>query len=43
MCHTLIQEEITAYHRDGFVVLRNCYDLENEVRPFNERLAKSSA
>lgn len=36
----LTQEEVNAYHRDGFVVLRNCYDLETEIRPIQRAIGE---
>ncbi len=33
MRDVLTKDEINAYHRDGFVIIRNCYDLESEIMP----------
>jgi hypothetical protein len=40
MSDTLTQEQIAAYKRDGFVILRGCYDVETEIRPIQRAIGQ---
>ncbi len=37
---TLSEEQVTAYHRDGFVLLRQFYDLERDIRPIQRAIGR---